>query len=310
MKRAFSALVVSLTLVLPATGAQASADALPAFADAAAARAFDYCAWWRSGRASGSTLSALRAVLDADGSTSSRSDAAIAVIADAGARVASAASSERVCRTELEKGGALFEKTLARQRRQFKIQTSEGDPALTEIKDRIGEAWASDQAARLSYLALRTPAESGRAFWAYRLATAHAMQVDGVSTSMMKGLVAAHGWIDATRFGVATAKRAWLLVQHADHDTAFQARVLTLMEPLLETGGVDPSQFAYLWDRVAVNAGRKQRYGTQPDWHCKADRTLDLMPLEDPENVDARRAALGMGPVAHDLAEMARNSCR
>ena len=76
----------------------------------------------------------------------------------------------------------------------------------------------------------------------------------------------------------------------------------------LATGGVSKKNYAYLWDRVAVNHDREQRYGTQPDWDCK-DGKLELRPVEDPDNLDARRTEMGLGPVEQALAQMAANVC-
>lgn len=52
---------------------------------------------------------------------------------------------------------------------------------------------------------------------------------------------------------------------------------------------VDAAHYAYLYDRVAVSEARPQRYGTQfgPD---REPRTI-----EDEDNLEARRAALGLG---------------
>ena len=103
---------------------------------------------------------------------------------------------------------------------------------------------------------------------------------------------------------------AWLLVQHADDHVELQSLALSRMEPYLKTGGVSKSNYAFLWDRVAVNSGEKQRYGTQPTWECTAEGKLTLQPLEDPDNVNARRKTMGLGSVEDGLEDMARNVCR
>ena len=82
------------------------------------------------------------------------------------------------------------------------------------------------------------------------------------------------------------------------------------MEPYLKTQGVSKKNYAFLWDRVAVNSGEKQRYGTQPTWVCTSDGNLTLKPLEDPENVNVRRAEMGMNTVEEGLEEMANSICR
>ena len=58
------------------------------------------------------------------------------------------------------------------------------------------------------------------------------------------------------------ARKAWLLVQHADADVKFQRRCLDLMARLPK-GEVSISNLAYLTDRVLLAEGKKQLYGTQ-----------------------------------------------
>lgn len=115
--------------------------------------------------------------------------------------------------------------------------------------------------------------------------------IDREATARMKDVVAKHGWPGKRIVGADGANAAWMLVQHADADPAFQKACLAQMEPLVKTGDVAGQDYAYLWDRVARAEGRPQRYGTQFE-------AGELAPLEDRANVDARRRAVGLGPLA------------
>jgi hypothetical protein len=88
------------------------------------------------------------------------------------------------------------------------------------------------------------------------------------------------------------------LVQHPDIDAAFQKRCLALMTeaPPWE---VSAKNIAYLTDRVLVNEGREQIYGTQ----LAGDVTPP--PIEDEANVDVRRKEAGLPPLA-EYVEAAR----
>jgi hypothetical protein len=114
------------------------------------------------------------------------------------------------------------------------------------------------------------------------------MAIDREATAKMKQAVAKHGWPSKRIVGADGASAAWLLVQHADADPAFQKECLGLMEPLVTSGEVAGKDYAYLYDRVAISEGRKQRYGTQFDGD-------DIAPLEDPAKVDLRRQSVGLG---------------
>lgn len=171
------------------------------------------------------------------------------------------------------------------------FESSIKDPALR--KELLAIA-AKDQAARA---AIKSPDD--------KPAIEVVIAIDREATARMKQVIAQHGWPGKSVVGVDGANAAWLLVQHADADLAFQKSCIALMEPLVAKGEVTGKDFAYLWDRVAISEGRKQRYGTQYDGD-------DLAPLEDPANVDARRKAMGLGTLSEykEFVKKAESSSR
>jgi hypothetical protein len=122
--------------------------------------------------------------------------------------------------------------------------------------------------------------------------------VDADNTEWLKGVVDKHGWPTYTLVGANGADAAWLLVQHADADAKFQRRCLDLMSALPKNEA-SQTKLAYLTDRVLLAEGKKQLYGTQ---FTSVDGKWQPRPLEDETNVDQRRAAVGLPP----LAEYAR----
>ncbi len=117
-------------------------------------------------------------------------------------------------------------------------------------------------------------------------------KLDHACVSELKELMKTHDWFTIPEFGAAASQSAWLIAQHADADPAFQKEVLALLEHLHPTGAVNANDYAYLFDRVAVSyydeSQRKpQLYGTQGDG----------FPIADPENLNARRAKLGLKPL-------------
>ncbi|HEY8505435.1 MAG TPA: DUF6624 domain-containing protein, partial [Gemmataceae bacterium] len=61
---------------------------------------------------------------------------------------------------------------------------------------------------------------------------------------------------------------------------------------------VERGHLAYLTDRVRVNTGRKQLFGTQMTWESGK---LAPKPIEDAARVDQRRAEYGLPPLADYL---------
>ncbi|HSJ51878.1 MAG TPA: DUF6624 domain-containing protein [Actinomycetota bacterium] len=110
-----------------------------------------------------------------------------------------------------------------------------------------------------------------------------------------------HGWPSFELVGEDGATAAWLIAQHADHDVEFQQEMLALMREALAAGQADPTEVAYLEDRVAVNTGRPQLYGTQI--RCRDGRPRPATPIADRARVDERRETVGLGPLADYFAE-------
>jgi hypothetical protein len=110
-----------------------------------------------------------------------------------------------------------------------------------------------------------------------------------------------HGWPGISLVGAEAARRAWLIAQHADRQLDVQRRALRLMEQAVAAGEADRSQLAFLRDRVLVNEGRKQIYGTQIAG-VKAGAPIPW-PCEEPDRVDQLRADIGIDSFAAHVAK-------
>lgn len=190
--------------------------------------------------------------------------------------------------------------------------------ALFELNERAAQAGTDRErqlhARRARDQAIRIAWEAGNQVWEPLTPGARARvelglsrrmcEVDGDNTAWLKTDIAANGWYRISAFGPEASRAAWLLVQHADRDPAFQTEVLAMLEPLAREGEIEPWHYAYLYDRVAVNTGGLQRYGSQG--RCVARGVWGPQPLEDPERVEALRAAFEMGPLSEYAAHMHR----
>jgi len=124
--------------------------------------------------------------------------------------------------------------------------------------------------------------------------------IDHKNTARLKAIVADIGWPTIAKVGKKAAAAAWLIAQHADADHTFQAQCLELMREA-PRDDIDLSDLAYLEDRVRVNAGKLQLYGTQ--FYTK-DTVLQPRPIEESKQLDRRRKAMNLKPFAEYEAEM------
>ncbi len=80
----------------------------------------------------------------------------------------------------------------------------------------------------------------------------------------------------------------WLVIQHSKAE--YRKRYISYFEKANEVGAIDAGSIALMKDRMAMDDGKPQVYGSQ----VYNDR---LYNLRDPSTVDQRRASVGLGPL-------------
>lgn len=119
------------------------------------------------------------------------------------------------------------------------------------------------------------------------------------NNSRMREIVAQYGWPGRSVVGADGCEAAWLVVQHAVLEPEFQRECLALLERAAASGEAQGWQLAYLTDRVLMYEGKAQIYGTQ---HVPGACGKSVpYTIADPENVDARRRAVGLSSLAENM---------
>ena len=89
----------------------------------------------------------------------------------------------------------------------------------------------------------------------------------------------------------------WLVFQHTHHNIRKQYFPLFLKSA--ENGDLKMSQIALMIDRMLMQEGKPQKYGSQVQAGCQTD--WELYNLENPETVNKRRFEMGMIPLKEYL---------
>jgi hypothetical protein len=123
----------------------------------------------------------------------------------------------------------------------------------------------------------------------------------------IRDLLKLYNWFTVSAFGAQADRNAWLLVQHADLDLAFQKTVLKILTDLYPKGETSPSNYAYLFDRVAASWNDPsqrtlQRYGTRGT--CVGLQKREPLPIEEPQWLDERRQSVGLSPESEYLKQV------
>ena len=122
--------------------------------------------------------------------------------------------------------------------------------------------------------------------------------IDKKLLKRLEEIIQKYGWPTINMVGAEASETAFLIVQHAD--PASQKKYFPLLKQAAARKEARPDHVAMMEDRILMNEGKKQIYGTglQTDDITKG---LKLWPIENEEEVDARRAAVGLPPMAEYL---------
>lgn len=120
------------------------------------------------------------------------------------------------------------------------------------------------------------------------------IEKDSINIIKVKKILDERGWLGPDVIGNQGNATLFLVIQHADFET--QEKYLPMMRDAVKNGKANASSLALLEDRVALKKGEKQIYGSQVG---RDQETVEyyVLPLLDPENVDERRAEVGLSPI-------------
>lgn len=116
-------------------------------------------------------------------------------------------------------------------------------------------------------------------------------QQDSINLKNMITILDEYGWLGEEEVGYIGNSAFFLVIQHAD--SATQRKYLPMMRQAVKDGKASGNQLALLEDRVALGQGKKQIYGSQIGYD-PIGRQMMVLPLADPEQVDQRRASVGL----------------
>jgi len=139
---------------------------------------------------------------------------------------------------------------------------------------------------------MRARAEVDRDLWD--------VEVDRVNTARLKEIIDQVGWPTVSKVGAEASSAAWLVAQHAPDGLDFMKRCLHLMRQA-GPGEIKLSNIALLDDRVRIIQDQPQVYGTQ---FCDRGNGWESFPIEDPERVNERRAAMGLDTFEENVARI------
>lgn len=117
--------------------------------------------------------------------------------------------------------------------------------------------------------------------------------IDSTHNIRIHRIIQKYGYPTTKLIGKKGMSYFWILIQHQDYDTDLQ-------EVCLANCGFASKDVVYLTDRVLINQGQKQRYGTQFKRDPKTKQIIS-QPIANVKEVDKRRKEVGLGPLKESL---------
>lgn len=163
-----------------------------------------------------------------------------------------------------------------------------------KVRSELKEIQRKDQGIRLLYINTKNDS----------LKTAihdYMKAVDKNCAEKICSILDKYGWSGSGEIGSEANETLFLGIQHVD-DLMVQEKYLPMLKDAVQSGKAEGWHLAFLTDRILMNQGKKQRYGTQKIVSNDPTKTY-IIPLEYPDNIDDLRKELGLPPLSEDLAE-------
>lgn len=132
--------------------------------------------------------------------------------------------------------------------------------------------------------------------------TAEMERVDSLNQTMVFDILDNDGW--PSNLSDKANRAIWIVIDHSDLTS--RSKYLSFVRAKADEGILDKSDYAMLNDRVLMEEGKPQVYGTQIKMAATFDgedmaMQLYLWPVENPDALDSLRRSVGLSPIEEYL---------
>jgi hypothetical protein len=113
------------------------------------------------------------------------------------------------------------------------------------------------------------------------------------NVSKLEAIMNKIGWPAISKVGKLGANTAFLVIDHSSRET--MEKLFPFLEEAAKKGEASLSSYATMKDRILVNRGKKQVYGTQ-SYRDEKGKAI-LFPVEDEKNLNNLRKEVGLEPL-------------
>lgn len=122
--------------------------------------------------------------------------------------------------------------------------------------------------------------------------------IDKINIIKVKSIIRNYNWPFDTFITKESSKVIFLVIQHSTLD--IQKENLELVKQAVTRDKLSLSNIALLVDRIAIQEGNLQIYGTQVNQDLNSSK-WSVFPIKDVDSLDKRRKIMGLPPIAEYL---------
>ena len=123
-------------------------------------------------------------------------------------------------------------------------------------------------------------------------------ETDSINLAAVSRILDTYGW--PSGLSDAANKAIFLVIDHSDYNIT--NKYIGLFRDAVEKGYLSKNDLVTMEDRMLMNAGKPQKYGTQAYSLVEDGKTvIYIWPVEDPDKLDALRKSVGLMPIGEYL---------
>lgn len=166
------------------------------------------------------------------------------------------------------------------------LKTSASNKAVVpydSLKTVLEDVYDTDQGIRENLIA-----SEGEEFGKIML---QMMAIDSSNQAMVKSILKKYGWLPKSKIGEKASEAIFFVIQHSEAELIRQ--YFPSLKDLASRQEASPVHAAMMEDRLLVNDGKKQKYGTQATSDSTTNGKAYIWPVENPNIVNQLRKDAG-----------------
>lgn len=156
------------------------------------------------------------------------------------------------------------------------------------LKVKLGTIFMKDQTFRRIYIEAEN--KLGKDSDAYEYFWEVVETQDKILEKEVTRIIDEYGWLGISQVGRLANGTLWSVLQHGS--VASKEKYAPLLKASVLKEESQPSHYARLIDRMLINSGKPQLYGTQINY--QSSNVPTFFPIEQPEYVNQRRKEIGL----------------